>query len=153
MDIYISKYFNILSNIIYFLFGLYLLIFKPLDKHLEQYLFGLGFIIIGIISYIYHLYENNYLLLLDQVIAISCFIYVIITKFDNICMYKYILLLILIFLYILSNICWNINKLNMHNICHGIWHILSAVFVMYLILNNTNKSYLFNTRYTKKYII
>lgn len=119
--------FTIISNYSYLIAGLYL-IYK------KYYLYGIIGIIIWIISHIYHLDTNNcFWDYLDMIVAFSAFIYIIIKCFDKINCFKIIFLLLgLLIIFCSGFYCFYNNKYN-YNIIHSIWHILSAVFIIYLI--------------------
>ena len=126
----------ILSNIIYFVLGIILLIQKDkCHKHnYLKYFYGIGYILIGIISTIYHNYEHDHLLMLDRIVATICIFFIIITKYKNICIYKLFSLIILIILFIYSNICWIFNQFEIYDMCHSLWHIMSAIFIYIIII-------------------
>ena len=122
-----TKIFTIISNYAYLIAGLYL-IYK---KH---YLYGSLGIIIWLISHIYHLDTNNcFWDYLDMIVALLSFIYIIIKCFDKInCLKNYILLIGLLIIFCNGFYCFYNDKYS-YNIIHSIWHILSALFIVYII--------------------
>ena len=126
-----SNILTLISNLIYLICGVILLTKKKI-------IVGIGLIIIWYISHTYHNNRTNqFWSNMDMLFATIGFIYVIIKYFNQIfCFNKLMFLLIVLCCYIISRVCDNSNNIEMYNICHSFWHILSAIFVTQILLEN-----------------
>jgi hypothetical protein len=122
---------SLLSNVIYLICGFVLITKKKI-------LFGILLIIMWLISHCYHTdIDNNFWSKLDVICATLGFIFVLIKYSKYIFTYKNILyLLILLIFYLTARIYYKNGNINKYNICHSFWHISSAIFVTYIIINN-----------------
>ena len=122
---------SLLSNLIYLICGCILIMKKKL-------LFGILIIIMWIISHMYHSdRKNNFWNNLDMICATIGFIFILIKYSKHIfCSKNIIYLFILALFYILARKYDDNNNIKMYNIYHSCWHIASAVFVTYIIINN-----------------
>ena len=124
-----SQLLTLISNLIYLICGIILLIHNKI-------IVGIGLIIMWYISHTYHKDRcNKYWSDMDMIFASLGFIYIMIKHFNQIiCINKIIFLLIVISSYVISRIWDNLNHRNMYNICHSIWHIVSAIFITQILL-------------------
>lgn len=122
---------SLLSNLIYLICGCILIIKKKL-------LFGILIIIMWLISHMYHIdRKNNFWNNLDMITATLGFIFILIKYYKHIFSSKNIIyLFILALFYLLARKYDDNNNIKMYNIYHSFWHIASAVFVTYIIINN-----------------
>lgn len=122
---------SLLSNLIYLICGVILITKKKL-------LFGILIIIMWLISHMYHSNrKNNFWNNLDMTCATLGFIFILIKYYKHIFNSKNIIyLFILALFYLLARKYDNTNNIKMYNICHSFWHITSAIFVTYIIINN-----------------
>ena len=122
---------SLLSNLIYLICGVILITKKKI-------LFGILIIIMWLISHMYHSDRDNFFWNnLDMVCATLGIIFILIKYCKHIfCIKNIIYLFILALFYILARKCDNENNIQMYNICHSFWHITSAIFVTYIIINN-----------------
>jgi len=122
---------SLLSNLIYLICGIILIIKKKI-------LFGILIMIMWLISHIYHSNRNNsFWSNLDMICATLGFIFILFKYSKHIFSAKNIIYLIILALfYILARVHDNKNNQSMYNIYHSFWHITSAVFVTYIIINN-----------------
>jgi hypothetical protein len=122
---------SLLSNLIYLICGVILITKKKI-------LFGILIIIMWLISHMYHSDRDNFFWNnLDMVCATLGLIFILIKYYKHIFNSKNIIyLFILALFYILARKCDNENNIQMYNICHSFWHITSAIFVTYIIINN-----------------
>jgi hypothetical protein len=125
------QYLTIISNFIYLLCGGYLL-------YKKHYLYGILTIMMWLISHIYHCDNSNevwnWKMNTDIIFAIILFIIIlikchsIILCFNNICF-----LFVLLILFGLSYYYYYID-INKYYIFHSLWHVLSALFLLYIII-------------------
>ena len=122
---------SLLSNLIYLLCGIVLIIKKKI-------LFGTLLIVMWLISHIYHTnIDNKFWSSLDMICATLGFIFILIKYSKYIFTFKNILyLLSLLIFYLMARINYNKNNIKMYNVYHSFWHISSAIFVTYVIINN-----------------
>ena len=122
---------SLLSNLIYLICGCILIMNKKL-------LFGILIIIMWLISHMYHVNrKNKFWNNLDLVCATLGFIFILIKYNKHIFISKNIIYLFMLALfYILARKYDDNNNIKMYNIYHSFWHIASAVFVTYIIINN-----------------
>ena len=127
-----TKFITILSNYSYLLGGIHMFF-------IQKYFYGMGAIIIWYISHTYH---NNTLDLfwrnLDMMVASLFLTFILINDFNKLSDYKIqILLSIILVFFLCGTMCFNRHSCNdknhTYNIIHSIWHILSALFVLYFI--------------------
>ncbi len=123
------KALNVLSNYIYLILGIYLLTQK-------QYFFGVGFIIMWFVSHKHHEnIKNNFWTNVDSYVALFGFIVVLYKCFDKIHCIKNLLYLVLVLcFYLIASMNWYKNNINMYNLWHSLWHIVSGLFIAYIIL-------------------
>ncbi len=123
-----TKIFTIISNYAYLIASFYLF-------YKKYYLYGSLGIIIWLISHIYHLDTTNcFWDYLDMIVASIFFIYVIKKKINKFkCLKKIILLIGLLIIFSSGFYCFHNNHDNIYNIIHSIWHILSSLFIVYII--------------------
>ena len=129
-----TKIFTLLSNYSYLLGGIYLIEKKFI-------IYGLGSFMMWYISHNYHcnILNMNWCYL-DMCFALFSFSFIIIKYFKNLFFYKIkiYLTIIAVFLFIgwdLYDYAGNDNN-HYYNIIHSIWHILSALFIVYFITLN-----------------
>ena len=125
---------TLISNLSYLIIGLYL-IYK------EYYLYGIGTLIMWIISHVYHTdTDNDFWSSIDVLFATFFFIYVLFKCFKTLICLKFIALLILLFtVYGISYYNFSRNK-EVYNVVHSFWHIFSGLFVLHLFLTHENNN-------------
>ncbi len=121
---------TIITNYIYLLAGIYMIFNK-------KYLYGIIAIVIWLISHLYHLDKsNNFWSKSDEIFASIAFIYVLIRcKQQILCVKNITLLVILLIIHFIGRYYLKHN-IDIYNIVHSIWHIYSAIFILYLIYEN-----------------
>jgi hypothetical protein len=128
--------FNIISNYSYLIAGLYLIYNK-------KYLYGVFAMLIWLISHIYHSTANNKLwgweMNMDIIFSSIIFL-IILIKCNKIllCFKNIFLLLVLLLLFMIGYYYYYID-INIYNIIHSLWHVASACFVIYIIMNNNEE--------------
>ena len=125
------QYLTIISNFIYLLCGIYLL-------YKKHYLYSIFAIMMWLVSNIYHCDDSNevwnWKMNLDIIFAIILFIIVFIKCHSIIlCIKNIFLLLCLLILFSLSYYYYYID-INKYYIFHSLWHILSALYILYIII-------------------
>ncbi len=120
---------NILSNYIYLILGIYLLTQK-------YYFFGCGFILIWFASHKHHEDINNNLWSnLDSYIALLGVIIVIYKFFNKFNSIKNLLFFVLVLcFYLMASMNRQKNNIDMYNLWHSLWHIVSGLYLTYIIL-------------------
>jgi hypothetical protein len=132
------QYLTIISNLIY-LFCSFYLIYK------EHYLYGLLGFAIWIISHIYHSDEPtsdnlwNWKMNADILISSIFFIIILINCHPVLLCLKNLFLLFLLLLLFGVGYYYYYVDIKKYYICHSLWHIFSALFILYLILQFHNK--------------
>jgi len=121
----------IISNIIYLVCGIYLILNK-------LYIFGLIAILIWIVSHNHHTkYTNHnynlYWKITDRIIATIAILYLLYKYHKTLSKTKICILLFILMLFILARVFNNLDNMNGYNICHSLWHITSAIFITYII--------------------
>ena len=123
------QYLTIISNFIYLFSGIYLL----LKKH---YLYAILAIIMWFISHIYHCdnANKNWKMNIDIMFAVLIFLIIFIKCYSVIlCLTNIFLLLCLLAIFIISYYYYYID-INKYYIFHSLWHILSALYLLYIII-------------------
>jgi hypothetical protein len=120
---------TLISNYIYLIAGIILLI----KKHL---FFGCVFIILWFVSHKHHSNMNNDIWhYIDSCFALFCFAVVLYKCWRKINCAKNLLYLVLILsFYIMASTCWYEGNMKIYYVWHSLWHIISGLFVMYIIL-------------------
>lgn len=102
----------------------------------EKYIYALFASIIWFISHGYHQDTTNKLwMYADYIVAFTAFMYVMITCRELIFCLKniiFLIILLIVFTYSFYNYYYNIK---LYYIYHSIWHIMSALFILYLIMH------------------
>ncbi len=132
------QYLTIISNFIYLYSGFYLL-------YKKHYFYGLLGLVIWLISHIYHCDETNsdnlwnWKMNADIIISSICFIIVLINCHPILLCMKNLFLLFVLFLLFLVSYYYYYTDISTYYILHSLWHIFSALFILYLIINFHNK--------------
>jgi len=132
------QYLTLISNLIYLFCGFFLL-------YKKHYFYGLLGFVIFLISHIYHSDEItsdnlwNWKMNTDMIISAISFIIVLINCHPILLCMKNLFLLFILFL--LFGIGWYYYyiDINTYYILHSLWHVFSALFILYLIINFHNK--------------
>jgi hypothetical protein len=126
---------TIISNYAY----LFLSIIFILDK---KYFYGFIGACIWLISHIYHLDTSHCIWSkMDIIVAFIAFVYVLIKcKNTLLCFENIILLILLLSIFFIGFYCFYNNYKTIYNIIHSFWHILSALFITYLIYQHEKYS-------------
>jgi hypothetical protein len=122
---------TIISNFIYLFSGIYLLS----KKH---YLYAILAIIMWFISHIYHCDDSNenwnWKMKIDIMFAVLIFLIILIKCYSVIlCLTNIFLSLCLLAIFIISYYYYYID-INKYYIFHSLWHILSALYLLYIII-------------------
>ncbi len=123
------KLLNILSNYIYLILGIYLLT----QKH---YFFGVGFIIMWYASHKHHEDVKNKLWTnIDSYMALLGVSIILFKYFHKVNTIKNLLYLVLVLcFYLIASMNGRKNNIDMYNLWHSLWHIVSGLFLTYIIL-------------------
>jgi len=118
----------VLSNYIYLICGVYLI----LNNRIVE---GIIAVIIWYVSHRYHCDQDIvFWSKLDEVLASLACIYVLLKNFNKFKIKKNIIFVLLVALiYIGGRLCYT-NKKSIYNMCHSLWHIVSAIFITYIVL-------------------
>ena len=127
------QYLTIMSNYIYLFCGLFLL-------YKKKYLYGVVALLLWLISHIYHSDCSDNLwgwkMNADILFASIAFIIVLFNCHPVLlCVKNIILLFLLLALFVLGYYYYYID-INIYYVYHSLWHICSALFILYLILNH-----------------
>ncbi len=125
------QYLTIISNLIYLICGGYL-VYK------KYYLYGIGLLIMWLISHIYHCDNSNerwnWKMSTDVICAVFLSIIILIKCRSVIfCINMIVLFLCLLIFFSLGYYYHHID-IKKYYICHSIWHILSALCLLYIII-------------------
>lgn len=131
------QYLPIISNFIYLLCGLYLF-------YKKHYFYSFLGLLIWIISNIYHSDEPNsenlwnWKMNADIIISSICFIIVLINCHEILLCLKNLFLLFLLLLLFIVGWYYYYKDINTYYVFHSLWHVFSALFILYLILTYHN---------------
>jgi hypothetical protein len=126
------KYLTIISNFIYLLCGLYLL-------YKKHYLYGIIAIFIWLISHIYHTDKTKdnlwgWKMNMDIFFSSIFFIILLIKCRSIILCIKNITLLFIVFILFIFGWYYYYVDMKKHYIFHSLWHIASALYILYIII-------------------
>lgn len=126
---------TIISNYAY----LFISIILILDK---KYLYGIVGLCIWLISHIYHLdTSHTFWSKTDMIFALISFVFVLIKCRNTLlCFENITLLILLISVFLIGFYCFYNKHTIIYNIVHSLWHILSALFIVYLIYQHEKYS-------------
>jgi hypothetical protein len=121
----------IISNFAYLIIGILFILEK-------KYIYGFIGLIMWLISHMYHLDTcNHFWSKTDMIFAFICFLYILIKCHNQIlCFQNIVLLIILLTVFSIGFYCFHKKHRKIYNIVHSIWHIFSALFILYLINQN-----------------
>ncbi len=123
------KALNVISNYIYLILGIYLLTQK-------YYVFGIGFILMWYASHKHHEdIKNTFWTNVDSYMALFGVAIVLYTCFHKLNCVKNLLYLVLVLcFFLIASMNSRKNNIDMYNLWHSIWHIVSGLFLTYIIL-------------------
>ena len=123
-----TEIFCIISNFAYLFVAIIFLIEN-------KYIYGLIGLLMWFISHMYHLDTcHHFWGKTDMIFAFIIFLYILIKCHKQIlCIENIILLIITLILFSIGLYCFYKKHRLIYNIVHSIWHILSALLVLYLI--------------------
>jgi hypothetical protein len=126
---------TIISNFAYLIVSIIFILNK-------KYFYGFAGICVWFISHMYHLDTKHcFWSNIDMIFAFICFIFVLFKCKDTLLCYENIILLILLLtIFAIGFHCYYNNHDTIYNIIHSLWHILSALFITYLIFQHENNN-------------
>jgi hypothetical protein len=121
----------IISNFAYFFIATLLILEN-------KYIYGFFGLLMWFISHMYHLDTcNHFWGKTDMIFAFISFLYILIKCHNELlCIQNIILLILLLTVFSIGYYCFYKNHKTIYNIVHSMWHICSALFILYLVNQN-----------------